>query len=129
MCLRRVLLPVLLLSLRAALRADILLWRVLHDEGGQLVAHVQSEDMTARLARSPDHVFLHFQDSFRIFALLAEDELLDEAIEYVLHLASVVTAVDDVPLSLYIQLGLSTQLEPKVLGHVSWWPRQCPARV
>ena len=93
------------------------------------MAHVQSEDMAARLARSPDHVFLHFQDSLRVFALLAQDELLDEAVEYVLHLASVVTAVDDVPLSLDVQLGLSTQLEPKVLGHISWWPRQCPGDV
>ena len=89
--------PVLLLGLGGSLGVDVLLRRVLDDVGGQLVAHVDGEDVAAGLAGGADHVLLDLENGLGVVALLAEDEPLDEAIQHVLHLGSVVATVDDVP--------------------------------
>ena len=62
--------------------------------------HVHDVDVTAGATGCPKEVLLDLDDSLRILALLAKDELLDEAVQHVLELPLVVTSVDDVALSL-----------------------------
>lgn len=50
----------------------------------------------------------------RVLALLAKDEAVDEAVEVVLELGSIVGAVDDPAVVFGVFVGLSTKLEAKV---------------
>ena len=91
--------------------------------------HIHDVNMATRFARGSDHVLLHTENSFRVLTFLAENKLLDEPVELVLHLASVVAAVDNVSLCLDVRLGLGAKFAAKVLGDVGWRPSQCPANV
>ena len=78
-------------------------WIYLDDEGCELVAHVHDVGVAAGAARGPDQVLLDLDDSLRVLALLAEDKLLDEAVQHVLELALVMATIDDVSLSLKLE--------------------------
>ena len=123
------LLAVLLLSKRFSLSINLLLRWVLDDEGCQLVSHVHDVVVPAGAAGGPDHVLLDLDDGLRVLAFLAEHKLLDEPIQHVLELASVVAAVDDVALSLDVELSLGPELAPEVLGDVGRGPREGPGHV
>ena len=62
--------------------------------------HVHDVGVATGAAGGANKVLLDLDDSLRVLAFLAEDELLDEAVEHVLELPLVVTAIDDVALSL-----------------------------
>ena len=111
------------------LRVDLLLWGILDDEGGELVPHVQGEDVAAGLARGPDHVFLHLEHGLRVLALFTQHKLLDEPVQHVLHPPGVVAAVDNVALILHVELGLGAQLAAKVLGDVGGGTSEGPGHV
>jgi hypothetical protein len=54
----------------------------------------------------------------RVLTLLAENELVDEAIKMVLELGSIVSTVDDPTVVLGVNVGLSTKLETEVLDDI-----------
>ena len=56
--------------------------------------------MAAGAARGAHKVLLDLDHRLGVLALLAEDELLDEAVKHVLELPLVVTTIDNVALSL-----------------------------
>ena len=62
--------------------------------------HVHDVGVATGAAGGAHKVLLDLDDCLRVIALLAEDELLDEAVKHVLELPLVVTTVDDVALSL-----------------------------
>jgi hypothetical protein len=96
-----------------------LLGLILQDEGSQLKAGVDVGDLAASLAVKRDVTILDVDIGFGVLALLAENELGDEAIEVVLQLASIVGAVDDPAVVIGVGVGLSPELEAKVLDDVS----------
>ena len=57
--------------------------RVLHDECGQLVTHVQETGISARLTALGDDLLLlvGIQSGLRVIASRTQNELLDETIE------------------------------------------------
>ena len=62
--------------------------------------HVHDVGVATGAAGGAHKVLLDLDDCLRVIALLAEDELLDEAVKHVLELPLVVTTIDDVALSL-----------------------------
>ena len=64
------------------------------------MSHVHDVGVATGAAGGANKVLLDLDDGLRVLAFLAEDELLDEAVEHVLELPLVVTAIDDVALSL-----------------------------
>ena len=62
--------------------------------------HVHDVGMTTGAARGADKVLLDLDHGLGVLTLLAEDELLDEAVQHVLELALVMASIDDVALSL-----------------------------
>ena len=72
----------------------------LEDEGGELVPHVHDVGVATGAARGAHKVLLDLDHRLGVLALLAEDELLDEAVQHVLELALVMASIDDVALSL-----------------------------
>jgi hypothetical protein len=95
-----------------------LLGLVLHNESGELKARVDLRDLTASLAVECDVTVLDVDLRLRVLALLAENELGDEAIEVVLKLVGVVGAVDNPAVIVGACVGLSTKLETEVLDDV-----------
>ena len=92
----------------------------LEDKSGQLVPHVQLETMSTSLAAGNQDSLLvvRLDHGLRILAVLAQDELLDEAVEHVLQLGGVVRAVHDVAVVLEVELGLGPELAPEKLGWI-----------
>lgn len=76
--------------------------------------------MSASLAAGNQDSLLvvRLDNGLRILAVLAQDELLDEAIEHVLQLGGVVRAVHDVAVILEIKLGLCPELASEKLGWI-----------
>lgn len=74
--------------------------------------------MATGFAGEGDDAVLDVDFGFRIAAFLAENELGDEAIEVVLELGCFVGAVDDPAVVGGVGIGLSTELETKVLDYV-----------
>jgi hypothetical protein len=95
-----------------------LLGLVLEDEAAELQAKVDVSALTTGLAVKQDTVILDDNIGLRVLALLAENELVDEAIEVVLKLGSVMGSVDDPTVVLGIDVGLSTKLEAKELDYI-----------
>ena len=62
--------------------------------------HVHDVGVAAGATRGAHKVLLDLDHGLGVLAFLAEDELLDEAIQHVLELALVMAAIDDVALSL-----------------------------
>ena len=54
----------------------------------------------------------------RVLALLAEHELVDEAVKVILQLGAVMSTIDDPAVIRGVNVGLSTELETKVLDDV-----------
>jgi hypothetical protein len=63
-------------------------------------------------------VILDNNVGLRVLALFAENELVDEAIEVILELGSIVGTVDDPTVVLGINVGLGTKFETEVLDDV-----------
>lgn len=95
-----------------------LLGLVLKDESTKLQAEVNVGALTASLAIEDDVIIFDDDIGLRVLAFLAEDEFVDEAIEMVLQLGSIVGAVDDPTVVLGVNVGLSTKLETKVLDDI-----------
>lgn len=91
---------------------------VLCDETTQLQADINIGALTTSLAVEQDARIEDNEVGFRVEALLAENELLDEAIEELLQLAGFVGTVDDPSVVLGISVGLGTKLEGKVLDDI-----------
>lgn len=82
------------------------------------MAQVDVGALTACLAVEDDKSILDVDDRFGVLAGSAEDELFDEAVEVVLELGGIVGAVDDPTVVLGVDVGLSAELETKVLDDV-----------
>ena len=95
-----------------------LLGLVLENEAAQLKAEVNVSALTTGLAVKNDVTILDVDVGLGVLALLAENKLVDEAIEVVLELGRIVSAVDDPAVVLGIHVGLGTQFEAKVLDDV-----------
>ena len=72
----------------------------LDDEGGELVPHVHDVGVATGAAGGTHEVLLDLDHCLGVLALLAKDELLDEAVQHVLELALVMASIDNVALSL-----------------------------
>jgi hypothetical protein len=91
---------------------------LLQDEGRQLLARVRLGDGTASLAVHENALILDANNSFGILATSAEDELVDETVEVILQLRSLVGSVDDPAVILGVVGGLGTEFETEVLDDV-----------
>lgn len=91
---------------------------MLGDETAQLEADIDVGALTASLAVKQDARVQDDEVGFGVQALLAENKLLDEAIEELLQLASLVGTVDDPSVVLGVGVGLGTKLKGKVLDDV-----------
>lgn len=103
-----------------------LLRLVLQDEGAELEAEVDISALTTGLAVKEDAAILDVDLGLRVLALLAEDELGDEAVQVVLELGGLVSAVDDPTVVAGVVVGLSAELEAEVLDDI-WGRDQRPA--
>lgn len=74
------------------------------------------ESLSLFLPATPTHI--GEEDGLRVLTLRAEDKSLNESIEEVLKLGSVVGTIDDVAIILGVKLCLCTQLAAKVLARV-----------
>lgn len=90
----------------------------LQDEGGELVTDVGVGTLAASLAVEDDVAILAVDDGLGVLAVLAQDKLVDEAIEMVLQLGGLVSAVDDPAVILRVDVGLGAKLEAKVLDDI-----------
>ena len=91
---------------------------LLQDEGRQLLARVGLGDGTTSLAVHENALVLDANNSLGILATSAEDELVDEAVEVVLQLGSLMGSVDDPAVILGVVGGLGTEFETEVLDDV-----------
>lgn len=117
-----VLAAVLLLGLAGSLALRLILLAllrlVLQDKAAELEAEINIGALTASLAVENNVAILDDVLGLGVLALLAENEFVDEAVEVLLELGSVVGAVDDPTVVLGVDVGLSTELEPEVLDDV-----------
>lgn len=90
----------------------------LQDEGGELVTDVGVGALAASLAVQDDVAVLAVDDSLGVLAVLAKNELVDEAVKVVLELGGLVGAVDNPSVILGVNVGLGTELETKVLDDI-----------
>jgi len=95
-----------------------LLWLGLQDERGQLVTDVGVGALAASLAVQDDVAILAVDDSLGVLAVLAQDELVDEAVKVVLELGGLVSAVDNPAVILRVDVCLGAKLEAKVLDDI-----------
>lgn len=98
-----------------------LLWRVLQDVSRELVAQVGLADLATRLAVEKNLAILDIDHSLRVLAFLAQHELVDETVQIILQLASLVGAIDDPAIILGVDVGLGAKLEAEVFDHIVWW--------
>ena len=91
---------------------------VLEDEGGQLVARIDSSALTTSLAVEVDVAVFDLDDGLGVFAGSAEDELVDEAIQVILELVGVVGTVDDPTVIRRVDVGLGTEFEAEILDEI-----------
>lgn len=91
---------------------------LLQDERRQLLARVGLSNGTAGLAVHENALVLDANNSLGVLATSAEDELVDEAVEVVLQLGSLVGSVDDPSVVLGVVGGLGTEFETEVLDDV-----------
>lgn len=82
------------------------------------MAKVDFSSLTASLAVKYDVAILDVDDSLGVLAVLAKNELADEAVEVVLKLARVVSPIDNPAIVLGVDIGLSAKLETKVLDDI-----------
>jgi len=92
-------------------------WRVLEDEGVELVVEVKLSVEAASLASLADDALLglHDERGLGVVALRAQHELADEPVQQVLQFGRVVRAVHDEAVTLHVEARQRTQLTPKVL--------------
>ena len=90
----------------------------LQNERGELVTDVGVGALTASLAVQDDVAILAVDDSLGVLAVLAKNELVDEAVKVVLELGGLVGAVDNPSVILGVNVGLGTELETKVLDDI-----------
>lgn len=112
------LLPGSAFSLLSGLVLLALLGSVLQDERRKLLARIGLADCAASLAVEENAVVLDVDNGLGVLAAAAEDKLFDEAIKVVLQLGGFVCTVDNPAVVLGIDVGLSSQLETKVLDYV-----------
>jgi len=91
---------------------------VTHNEGAQLKTRVDVRALTTGLAVESDLLILDVDIGLRVLALLAKNELGDEAIQVILELRSIVSAVDDPTFVGGLGVGLSTQFKTEVFDEV-----------
>lgn len=112
----------ILLGLASGLALSLVLLTLLggglEDEAAQLVAQVNGGALTTGLAVEDDVTILDVDDSLRVFALVAKNELLDEDVEKVLELARLVSTIDDPTIILGVDVGLGAELEAEELDQV-----------
>lgn len=90
----------------------------LQDERGELVAEVGVGVVTASLAVEDDVAILDVDNGLGVLAVLAKDELVDEAVEVVLQLGSLVGTVDNPAVVLGVDVGLGAKLETEVFDDI-----------
>lgn len=88
---------------------------VLENITTKLEAKINSSALTTSLAIKKNAIILNFDIGFGVLAALAEYKLVDEAIEMILKLASLVGTIDDPTIILGVMVGHGTQLEAEVL--------------
>jgi hypothetical protein len=95
------------------------LWGVLQDVCCQLVAHIHLGGKSAGLAKELDVLSLVDVDNgLGVSAGVALDKALDETLEQVSQLGSLVRTVDNGDASLVVELGLSAELAAEEFGRV-----------
>lgn len=87
------------------------------------MSHIDETTVTTCCTHCSDLLLLRLDNEFGlgIVTLFAEHKLLDEDVEDLLQLVSVVGSVDDVPIVLLVDLGLSAQLTTEELRRVRGW--------
>lgn len=96
-----------------------LLRLVLEYESTELETEVDVRALTTSLAVEQDTAILNDYIGLRVLALLAENELIDEAVKVVLELGSLVGTVDNPAIISRVCIGLGSQLKAKVLDDIS----------
>lgn len=94
---------------------------VLDDEPTELQAWISLGALSAGLAVEQNAAILDLNHSLGILTLLAEHELVDEAIEMVLKFGGIVGAVDDPAVILWVFVGLGSQFKAEELDDIVWW--------
>ncbi|WVZ05158.1 hypothetical protein V8G54_018504, partial [Vigna mungo] len=101
-------------------------WRILNDEGSQLVSHINIGHKTTSSTFQLDHLVLSNYDiGFRISTTITLDILLDEILKKASKFCSIMSSIDVGSPSLLIKLRLGTKLTTKILSRVRSWPCQC----
>ena len=90
----------------------------LQDEGAQLETSIDIGALTTGFAVQDDASLTDHGVGLGILAFLAEDEAIDEAIQMVLELGSLMGAVDDPAVVVGISVGLSAKFEAEILDEV-----------
>lgn len=102
---------------------------VLHDERGELVAHVDIGTLATGLAVTDDVLGASLLDDDKlrlgVLARLAQDEFLDEDVEQLAQVLRIVRAVDDVTVVLFVESGLCAKLAAEELGRVRRGSAEC----
>ena len=95
-----------------------LLGHVLEHETAELQAQIDLGALATGLAVEGDAAVLDVDIGLGVLALLAENELGDEAVKELLELAGLVGAVDDPAVIRGVEVGLGPELEAEVLDQV-----------
>jgi hypothetical protein len=85
--------------------------------------------VTTSLAVEDDIAILDVDNGFGVLAVLAENELVDEAVEVVLQLGSLVGTVDNPAVVLGVDVGLGAKFEAKVFDDIVRWAGQLVGNV
>lgn len=108
----------LALGLLGSLVLLSLLWLVLKNERAELQTKVNFRALTASFAVKKDASIFDVYVGLGVLALLAKNELLDEAIKMVLKFGGIMGAVDDPTVISRIRVGLCSELETEKLDDI-----------
>jgi len=99
--------------------------RVLDNEGGQPMTHVDVGSLATGLAITDDLFgsaeLLNDKFGFRVPARFAQNKFIDEDIEKLVEAIGVVGAIDNVSVVFLIKIGLSAKFVAEKLGDVGGW--------
>lgn len=108
-----------LLTLAGRLGLLLFLGRILNDVARELMTEINIGALTASLAIPNDTTILvDDQVGFGVLALSAKNKLIDEAVEGILKLGSIMGSIDDVAIVRRVGSNLSTKLETEKLDNI-----------
>ncbi|KAJ6402596.1 hypothetical protein OIU84_014657 [Salix udensis] len=106
-------------------RSLLCFWRILHDESGELVPHINIRHKTTSSTFQLDHlVFGDDYLSLRVSTSITLDIFLDKVLKKASKFGSVMRAIHMGSPCFLIKFGLRTKLTTEVLCGVRSWPCQ-----